>query len=96
MQKHAARFVTRNYSGETESMTGILEKLKLETLQKLGKDIRLVLLYNDLKGKARISTDDLIPKNRRCRKQHSMAFPIPSASTTPINLASFPNYQGLE
>ena len=24
---------------------------------------------------------DLIPKNRRCRNQHSMAFQIPSAST---------------
>ena len=25
--------------------------------------------------------DDLIPKNRRCRNQHSLAFQIPSAST---------------
>ena len=33
-----------------------------------------------LKCKARILTDDLIPKNRRCRNQHSLAFQIPSAS----------------
>ena len=30
--KRAARFVTRNYSHETGSMTGILEELKWETL----------------------------------------------------------------
>ena len=32
VQKCAARFVTRNYSYETGSMTGILEELKWETL----------------------------------------------------------------
>ena len=37
-------------------------------------------MYNGLKGKARIPTDDLIPKNRRCRNHHSMVFQIPSAS----------------
>ena len=80
VQKHAARFVTRNYSYETGSMTGILEELKWETLQKRRKDNRLILMYKGLKGKARIPTDDLIPKNRRCRNQHSMVFQIPSAS----------------
>ena len=43
------------------------------------KDSRLIVLYKGLKGKARIPTDDLIPKNRRCRNQHSLAFQIPSA-----------------
>ena len=33
VQKCTARFVTRNYSYETGSMTGILEELKWETLQ---------------------------------------------------------------
>ena len=59
VQKRAARFVTRNYSYETGSMTGILEELKWETLQKRRKDNRLILLYKGLKGKARIPTDDL-------------------------------------
>ena len=40
VQKRAARFVTRNYSYETGSMTGILEELKWETLQKRRKDNR--------------------------------------------------------
>ena len=80
MQKRAAWFVTRNYSYETGSMTGILEELKWEKLQKRRKDNRLILMYKGLKGKARIPTDDLIPKNRRCRNQHSMVFQIPSAS----------------
>ena len=57
VQKHAARFVTRNYSYETGSMTGILEELKWETLQKKRKDNRIILLYKGLKGKARIPTD---------------------------------------
>ena len=34
VQKRAAKFVTRNYSYETGSMTGILEELNWETLQK--------------------------------------------------------------
>ena len=79
-QKRAARFVMRNYSYETGSMTGIHEELKWEPRQKRWKDNRLILMYKDLKGKARIPTDDLIPKDRRCRKQHSMVFQIPSAS----------------
>ena len=80
VQNRAARFVTRNYIFETGSMTGILGQLKWETLKKRRKDSRLILLYKGLKGKARIPTDDLIPKNRRCRNQHSLAFQIPSAS----------------
>ena len=67
VHKRAARFVPRNYSYETGRMTGILKELKWETLQKRRKDNRLILLYKGLKGKARIVTDDLIPKNMRCR-----------------------------
>ena len=81
MQKGAARFVKRNYSHETGNMTGILDELKWETLQKRRKDNRLILMYKGLKGKARIPTDDPISKNRCCRNQHSMVFQIPSAST---------------
>ena len=61
-------------------MTGILEQLKWESLKKRRTDIRLILLYKGLKGKARIPTDDLIPKTRRCRNSHSKAFQLPSAS----------------
>ena len=68
-QKRAARFVTRNYSYETGSMTCIHEELKWETPRRGGRII-LILLYKGLKGKGRIPTDDLIPKNRRCRNQH--------------------------
>ena len=89
VQKRAARFVTRNYSYETGSMTGILEELKWETLQKRRKDNRLILLYKGLKGKARIPTDD-IPKNRRCRNQDSLVFQIPSASIDAYKKSFFP------
>ena len=77
----AARVVTRNYTYEKGSMTDILKKLKWESLQKRRKDNRIILLYKGLKGRAKIPTDDLIPKNRRCRNQHSLAFQIPSASS---------------
>ena len=43
-------------------MTGILSQLKWECLKKRRKDSQLTLLYKGLKGKARIPTDDLIPK----------------------------------
>ena len=39
-----------------------------------GKEKRLLLLNRGLKGKASVSTDDLIPKTRHCRNQHTMAF----------------------
>ena len=64
VQNRATRFVTRNYVYDTGSMTGILGQLKWESLKKRRKDNRLILLYKGLKGKARIPTDDLIPKTR--------------------------------
>ena len=78
MQNRAARFVTRNYTREEGSVTSIFEQLKWESLKKRRKDNQLILLYKGLKGKAKIPIGDLIPKTRRCRNQHSMAFPIGS------------------
>ena len=45
VQNHAARFVTRNSTREEDSMAGILEQLKWESLKKRRKDNRLILLY---------------------------------------------------
>ena len=90
VQKRAARFVTGNYNYETGSMTGILEQLKWESLKKRRKDNRLILLYKGLKGKASVPTDDLIPKTRRCRNQHSMAFQTPIANTDVYKGSFFP------
>ena len=89
MQNCAARFVTGNYTRDEGSMTGILELLKWESLKKRRKDNRLILLYKCLKGKARIPTGDLIPKTRRCRNQHSMAFQIPYASVVAYKCSFF-------
>ena len=90
VQNRAAWFVTGNYVFETGSMTGILDQLKWQSLKKRRKDSRLILLYKGLKGKARIPTYDLIPKNRRCRNQHSLAFQIPSASKEAYKTSFFP------
>ena len=79
-----------NYVFETGGMTSILGQLKWESLKKRWKDSRLILLYKRLKGKARIPTEDLIPKNGRCRNQHSLAFQIPSASKEAYKSSFFP------
>ena len=86
----SAWFVTGNYDYETGSMTGILGQLKWESLKKRRKDNRLILLYKGLKGKASVPTDDLIPKTRRCRNQHSMAFQTPIANTDVYKGSFFP------
>ena len=49
--------------------------------------LREVLL---LKGKASVPTDDLIPKTRRCRNQHSMALQTPIANTDVYKGSFFP------
>ena len=94
VQKREARFVTRNYTFEEGSMTDILAELKWETLQKRRKDNRLILRYKGLKGKPIIPTDDLVPKIKRCRNQHSMTFKIHSASKDAYKIASFPKLPG--
>ena len=72
------------------AITGILGQLKWESLKKRRKDNRLILLYKGLKGKAKIPTDDLIPKTRHGRNQHSLAFQIPSASKDVYMYSFFP------
>ena len=94
VQKRAARFVTGNYSYETGSMTGILGQLKWESLKKRSKDNRLILLYKGLKGKASVPTDDIIPKTRRARNQHSMAFQTPIANTDVYKGSFLPRLSG--
>ena len=54
------------------------------------KEKGFILLYKGLKGKARIPTDDLIPKTRRGRNQHFLAFQIPSASKDVYKYSFFP------
>ena len=87
-RNRVARFVTRSYTFEEGSMTGILEQLKWESLKKRRTDNRLILLYKGLKGKARIHTDDLILKTMRCRNNHS--FQLPSASIEAYKCSFFP------
>ena len=82
--------MTGNYNYETGSVTGILGQLKWESLKKRRKDNRLILLYKGLKGKASVPTDGLIPKTRRCRNQHSMAFQTPIANTDVYKGSFFP------
>ena len=96
VQNRAARFVTRNYTFEEESRTDIPEQLKWESPKKRRTDNRLLLLYKGLKGKAKLPTDDLITKTRRCRDSLSMAFQLPSTSIEAYKCSLFPpDYQRL-
>ena len=90
VQKRAARFVTGNYNYETSSMTGILGQLKWESLKKRRKDNRLIFLYKGLKVKPVYQQMTFIPKTRRCRNQHSMAFQTPIANTDVYKGSFFP------
>ncbi|MEW8548093.1 MAG: hypothetical protein AB2693_31710, partial [Candidatus Thiodiazotropha sp.] len=86
VQKRAARFETGNFSFETGSMTGILEKLEWESLKKRKKDSGLILFYKGLKGAASIPVNDLVPS----KQAHSLAFQTPLAGTDIYKSSSFP------
>ena len=94
VQNHAARFVTRNYDYETGSMTGILGQLKWESLKKRRKDNRLILLYKGLKGKAKIPTDDLIPRLGLAGISTPWPFRYPQPVKMSICIASSPRLSG--
>ena len=94
MQKRAARFVTRNYSRGTGSMTGILEELKWETLLKRRKDNRLILINIGLKGKARIPTIDLIKKTGVAEINIQRPYRFPLLVKTPTRKVSFLKLSG--
>ena len=70
-------------------MTGILKKLKWESLKKRRGDSRLILLYIGLKDAASIPTDDLIP-TRRSRNHHSLTFQTPATRTDIYKGSFFP------
>ena len=89
--------MTGNYSYETGSMTDILGQLKWESLKKKRKDNRLILLYKGLNGKACVPTDDLIPRTRRSRNQHSILwhFRLPLLIQLFIKVASSLRQSGI-
>ena len=97
--KRAARFMTRNYSRETGSMTGIFEELKWVILQLRKGEGQYIGPYYckkvcEVKSKFMQMT---LSQNRRCRNQHSMAYQIYYASKDAFKKKLLsPNYQGLE
>ena len=94
VQKRAARFVTRKYSYETGSMTGILEELKWETLQKRRKDNRLILMYKGLKVKPEILQMTLSQRTGVAEINTQWSFRFPLLVRIPIRKASFPKQSG--
>ena len=58
--------------------------------QERRKDNRLILLYKVLKGKSSVPIDDLLPKTRRDRNQHSMTFQTPITNTDVYKDSFFP------
>ena len=94
VQKRVARFVTRNYSYETGSMTGILEELKWETLQKRRKDNRLILLYKGLKGKPEFLQMTLSQRTGVAEINTHWSFRFPLLVKMPTRKVSFPKLLG--
>ena len=89
VQKRAAGFVTGNYTYETESMTGILDQLKWESLKKRRKDGGLITLNKGLKGAANMSTNHLVSPKRCTRNHHPLRFQTPLAGTDILKKAIF-------
>ena len=87
VQNRAARFVTKSYTFE-EVQLAFLNNSNGNLSRKVGWIID-ISLYKGLKGKARIPTDDLIPKTRR-RNSHSKAFQLPSAGIEAYKCSFFP------
>ena len=71
-------------------MTGILEKLKWESLKEKRKERRLIMLYKGLKGAASIITNDLVPLIRHTRKHDSLTLHTPVANTDTYKCSFFP------
>ena len=94
VQKRATRFVTRNYSYESGSMTGILEELKWETLQKRRKDNRLILLYKGLKGKPEFLQMTLSQRTGVAEINTHWSFRFPLLVKMPTRKVSFPKLSG--
>ena len=67
-----------DYGSSVWDPPGVVLQEELESVQKR------------LKGKASVPTDDLIPKTRHCRNQHSMAFQTPIAITDVYKGSFFP------
>ena len=89
-EERAARFVTDNYSFETGSMTGILEKLELESLKEKRKESRLIMLSKGLNGAASLSTNDVVPPIRHIGKDYSLTLHTPLANTDTYKCSVFP------
>ena len=88
--------MTRNYSYETGSMTGILEELKWETLQERRKDNRLILMYNPKVWKVKPESLQMTLSQRigvaEINTHWSFRFPL--LVRIPIKKASFPKQSG--
>ena len=95
VQKRAARFVTGNFNYETESITGILEQLKWESLKKRRKDNRHILLIKVLKVKPVYQQMTLSPKLGVVEISTLWHFRLPLPIQMFIKVASSPRLSGI-
>ena len=94
VQKHAARFVTRNYSCEPGSMTGILEELKWETLQKGGRIIGSYYCTKVQKVKPEFLQMTLSQRSGIAEINTHWSLRFPLLVKMPTRKASFPKLSG--
>lgn len=75
MKRRKYRIVQQGLLRENFSYeTGILDQLRWESLKQRGKQSRLMLLNNGLKGKVSIPTVDLVHPHLLSLNMHPMAF----------------------
>ena len=91
VQKRSARFITSNYDYSPNSMTKILNDLKLEPLSERRKQNKLILLFKGINNKARIPIEQLVKPNRIPRSGHPLTFKSIYARTDNYKFSFIPD-----
>ena len=91
VHRHAARFVTNNYSKTPGTVTNIIKDLNWSTLQSRRQQARLVLFYKIVYNHVDINPlHYLTPYNRHTRHHHHMAYQIPPSTADYHKFSFFP------
>ena len=89
IQRRAARFITGNYD-RRNSVTNMLQELKLEPLKKRRKQAKLTTVFRATNNLIDIPNTSLEPSSRATRG-HSRRFLLPSTSVKSYQDSFFPS-----
>ena len=83
--------ISSNYNYEPNSMSNILQQLKLQSLTERRKQNRLILLFKGLYNKACIPLDSLMRPSRTSRSGHPLPFKTIYARTDAYKFSFIPD-----